>query len=65
MIRCNLCGETVPDVFQAIREGWAPSYWDEHQDREVCEPVCEACALFVLETDRDGAYLPVCLTVAE
>jgi hypothetical protein len=63
VIYCNLCREPVEDVEQAVEDGWIPDYWDEHKDREVCSPVCEACAVFALDEDENGYYLPVRLTV--
>ena len=49
---CVLCGAVMPDIHQAIDEGWIPSFFD---GEEPCDgPVCNECVMKYMEMDESG-----------
>ena len=52
---CDLCRKVMPEIKEAINQGWVPSYWDG--DEECSGPVCPDCVAKYLDTEYTSLEL--------
>ena len=45
MITCDLCGQTIGSVGEAISDDWSPSYFIPNEMYEISEPICDRCTV--------------------
>lgn len=51
-ISCSMCNIFVPDLEEAMEQGWYPDWYD--RDDQQQGPVCPACAKKYLRRGADG-----------